>query len=349
MSGVRRRLLGDRDRLGWLTLPLFLVVGLTGAVLAGALSAVYFGQQVDALEDETRDARQRAAEAAAEVEQAREDALAEIEEQVAGVREALTRDFPFDDVFASGVVVIRAYEGAPPPEALGPTGDIRTAEASPILAIAQDGAESPSETATDSQTPPPAEPPSPAPQRPIVERAGTGFAISVADGVTFFATTYAVVADAGAPGGVVQRVEVITPAGTFPGVVHSWDEGRDLAVVRAEVGEVAVPLWRSSQTPVALGERVVVAGTTPTLNGVQIAGSVGFVDVAVLVTDLPPLTFLAGAPIVDASGQVVGIYSLAYAPFGAQAGERQSSIPIRLLCERMLQNCDALEAPPADS
>lgn len=324
MTHLRDRIFGDRDRLGWWTFPVFVMVGLTGAVLAGALAAVYFGQQVDALEDETRDAREAAASAAAEVASARDDAMAEIDEQVASVREALTREFPFEDVHANGVVAIRAFVGSPPPEA-----------------AAGDG-EGTSPTVQDSPAPADA---GGAPPEP---RVGSGFAISAQDGTVFLATTYGVVADPDAPGGIVQRLEVVTPAGTFAGVVHSWDEGRDLAVVRAQVGEVTIPLWRSSAAPLSLGERVVVAGTTPTPNPVQIAGQVGFADVSVLVTDLPDLPFLQGAPLVDASGHVVGVYSSRYRPLGAEAGGRQSSIPVRLLCERMLQNCDALEAPAPD-
>lgn len=293
MSGWRDRWLGDRDRLGWWTLPVFVMVGLAGAVLAGALAAVYFGQQVDALEDETRDARQAAADAAAEVDQAREQALDEIDDRVAGVREALTRELPFEDVPASGIVALRVGGG---------------------------------DTA----------------------RVGAGFAVALEGGAAFFATTHGVVADPDAPGGVAERVEVVTPAGTFAGTVHSWDADRDLAVVRAEVGEVVVPRWRRDDAPLAVGERVVAASVSPTLNGLQVTGQVVHADTTVLVTDLPPLPLLEGAPVVDTAGHVVAVQSSRYAPFGPAAGGRQSAVPVRLLCETMLRNCEALQAPADD-
>lgn len=334
MSGLRERLLGDRDHLGWWTLPLFLIVGLAGAVLAGSLAAVYFGQQVDQLEETTRDARQRAAEAADEVERAREEALAEIEEQVAGVRETLSREFPFEDVAGAGVVSVRAFVGAPPPDEPTAGGD----DEGTAPRVQDDGS-----------SPGPEESPTTAPPREITERVGSGFAVASDEGTVFFATTHALVADPDAPGGVVQRLEVTTAAGTFPAVVHSWDADRDLAVVRADAGETEIPLWRSSETPLARGERVVAAGIAPSGDGVQVAGQVALVDVAVLVTDLPPLGFLEGAPIVDARGHVVGVVSLRYAPFGSEAGERQSDVPVRLLCESMLRNCEALEAPAGEA
>lgn len=333
MSGLRERLLGDRDHLGWWTLPMFLIVGLAGAVLAGSLAAVYFGQQVDQLEESTRDARERAAEAAAEVERAREEALAEIEEQVAGVRETLSREFPFEDVAAAGVVSIRAFVGAPPPEQPAPGGDGEGT--SPRL---QDDGASPGPEAS----------PTTAPAREVTERVGSGFAVASDDGVVFFATTHALVADPDAPGGVVQRLEVTTARGTFAATVHSWDADRDLAVVRADAGESEIPLWRSADTPLARGERVVAAGLAPTGEGIQVAGQVALVDVRVLVTDLSGPDLLQGGPIVDASGHVVGVRSLRYAPFGRAAGDRQSDVPVRLLCESMLRNCEALQAPPAE-
>jgi hypothetical protein len=53
---------------------------------------------------------------------------------------------------------------------------------------------------------------------------------------------------------------------------------------------------------------------------------------------------LRGGPVVDGNGQVVAVISHDYEPFGRGAGT--AFIPVDLLCERMLRNCDAREAPP---
>lgn len=339
VSQWRARLLGDRDRLGWWTLPVFALVGLAGAVLAGALTSVYYGQQVDALEAETRGAREEAQAAAQEVLDARDEALSEIQVQLDRVRDSLSGELPFDDVPASGIVLIRAFVGAPSAAAPGTDHD-------GTLAAVQESPsprEPPSPQPSATVAPPPGQP---APQ--LSERVGSGFAVAVENGVGFFVTTHAVVADPTAPGGVAQRVEVQTPNGRVEGAIHSWDAGRDLALIRAATGELPIPLWRRSDEPLAPGARIVLAGVTPTLDGVQLEGSVAMADVGVLITDLPSIGYLRGAPIVDGQGLVIGVFSTDYAPFGPAGGQRQGSVPVQLLCERMLRSCESLEADPTE-
>lgn len=342
MSRWWARLLGDRDRLGWWTLPVFALVGLAGAVLAGALTSVYYAQQVDALESETRDARQNAERAAQEVLDSRDEALSEIEEQVDRVRDSLSGEMPFEDVTANGVVLVRAFVGAG--AAAAPAG-----EDDGTAAVVQEQTSPPAEQRSPAPSPSPTvAPPAPQPSPQIRERVGTGFAVAVEDGVAFFATTFSVVADEQAPGGVVQRLEVESTGGRVQAEVHSWDAGRDLALVRAAVGDLPIIPWRRSDAPLSPGARVVVAGLTPSLDGVQLEGTVAVADIGVLVTDLPAFGYLQGAPIVDGQGLVVGIFSTEYRPFGASAGERQGSIPVQLLCERMLRSCESLEADPTE-
>lgn len=353
-GGSRRgRLPGVRGTLDWWTLPMFLLVGLAGAVLAGALSAVYYGQQVSGLEEETRSSRAELRGAVEAVEAAREDALADIEAEVDAVREALTRELPFEDVTTDGVFALRAVTGTSGSGQQGaPAGDAQPSGA--VLAQEQQTGEPtppPEEQQPPDEEPPPEEPspaPPPRPSRPPVERFATGFAVASDGGTTFIATVHSLIADPDAPGGVVGEVEVITPRGTARGIVHSWDEGRDLALIRADIGEVALLAWRPSEEGLVVGERIIAAGVTPTLNTVQVSGQVAYTDVTLLVTDLPRIDFLRGAPIVDPRGLVVGIYSTGYRPFGSAGGDGQGSAPVQLLCERMLRNCQALEADPEE-
>lgn len=341
MTSWRDRLLGDRDRLGWWTLPVFVVVGAVGAVLAGSLAAVYYSQQVNGLEEETREGRAELRGAVTEVQDAGQEALDAIEAEVEQVRESLTDVLPVPDAPAVGVVTLRATIGGSrsqgsPSQQPAPAGDT-TPNGAPAQ---QTEAPQPSEPAQ-----PPASPqPSPQPARPSEVRVGTAFAVASDGTTTFFATAYDLIRDPSAPGGVVETVELTTAGGTVTAAVHSWDAGRDLAMVRADVGRTELLEWRPAAEALAPGDRVIAVGVTPTLDTVQLAGEVGFLDVTVMVTDLPSVGFLRGAPLVDSEGLVVGVLSDRYAPFGPEAGSDQSEVPIQLLCERMLRNCDALEA-----
>lgn len=339
-----QRLVGTARRLGLWTLPAFLVVGLAGAVMAGGLAVVFYSLQVGGLEAETRESREQLSQAVEDVQKAGDEALEAIRDEVESVRESLTRDVPIEDVNELGVVVIRAIVGAPPPAAPPPPPADQGTEAQgapDTLAAAQEqppASEQPTQQPTE-----PAPPPSPSP------RVGVGFAVAAEGPTTYFATSFGLVADDTARAGVVEAVEVVTANGTFRGVVHSWDDGRDLALIRAEAGQFRIGEWRPSERPLAVGERLTIAGVTPTLDAVFLNAVVGYADVTMVVADIPVVEFLRGAPIVDQSGHVVAVYTLGYRPFGGQAGDGQAIAPIGLLCERMLRNCEDLEAEPSET
>lgn len=343
-----RRFVGSTRRLGLWTLPAFLVVGLAGAVMAGSLAVVFYSLQVAQLEAETRESREQLDRAVDDVQEAADDALEAIQEQVDAVRESLTREVPVDDVNELGVVVIRALVGTAPPAQAPPqeppAGD-GTEQGAPDTTAAEPAAqqEQPTEP-TEPQPTEPAEPPPPPPS----PRLGVGFAVATDGPTTYFATSFDLVRDDAARAGVVEAVEIVTSNGTFRGVVHSWDDGRDLALVRAEAGQLRIPEWRPSEQPLAVGERLTIAGVTPTLDAVFLNAVVGYTDVTMLVADVPEIEFLRGAPVIDASGNVVAVYTLAYRPFGSQAGDGQAIAPVGLLCERMLRNCEELEADPSE-
>ncbi|MTV26991.1 trypsin-like peptidase domain-containing protein [Nitriliruptoraceae bacterium ZYF776] len=309
--GWRVRLFGDRDRLGWWLLPVFVAVGLAGAVLAGSLAVVFASQRVDRLTRETAAARADLATAVDDVQDAAEDALSSIREEVDAVRDGLSTELPFDDAAAAGIVhldvdteVTAEVDDAPPPP---------DADAEP------DGAEAP---------------PPPIP----VRRRASGFVVARDGDDAFVVTTFALLADPRSddvPLDVAVRVRVA--AGETTARLHSWDEARDLLLLRAPLGEVTPLPWRPADAPLSGGERVVAVGLTPALGPVRVGGTVAASEAAGLVTDVPALELLAGGPVVDAEGRVVGVGSVAYRPFGGDP----VAVPIRQLCERLLSRCPA--------
>lgn len=343
---------GAHFRLGWWTLPLFVGVGLTGAVLAGTLAVVYYGQQVSSLRAETREGRERIERAVEEVDQVRQQALQEIDRRVQEIRENLSQGLAAGDATTHGVVAVRATIGAgsvrgaqaggtteaPTPGGSGstPPGETPTGEA-PDEESGEEPAEGPDEEPTGPR-PSPTEPEEP------TERVGSGFAVQVDDDAVYYVTSYSLLADPSVAGGITDRVEVVTRSGTTSAEVHSWDEQRDVALLRTVGGDSPVPTWRPSAQRTSSGESVVAVGVTPGLNTVQQGGTVSYATGDVTVVDLARVDFLVGGPVVDGQGRVIGVFTPGYRSFGAgDTGQRQGIVPLHLLCARMMKNCQQLQ------
>lgn len=369
MSRWREILFGGPRRLGFWTLPVFLIVGLAGAVIAGSLTVVYYAQQVRDLEEQTAASRQELDDAVEEVQAAGDEALTAIENQVAAVEETLTRQLPVEDVSALGVVVIRAVRNVPPPQPPPPAPEPEPEppagtdepDGAPVPGLPEGQADpseseppaespspSPSPTPSPTPTPAPLPTPSPTPPPPPEPQLGMGFAVATSDGSTFFATSYGLVADPRARAGVVESVEVITTEGTFVATVHDWDEDRDLAIVRSRFTGLTIPTWRPRSEAIAVGERLWVVGITPTRVTVQLPVTTGYVTNTEILVDVGRKDLLRGAPIVDQTGRVTAVYTPDYQPFGEEAGEGQAVTPVAVLCESMLSGCEELEAPPPE-
>lgn len=330
MTDWRERLFGSRDRIGWWTVPVFLAVGLAGAVLTGGLAVIYYSNQVDALRDETRSAREESTRAREEIREATDEALETINEQVDAVRQSLTTELPVEDAFAAGVVVVRAFPGPPPqpepqPE---PEPDGR----------GQQGTDAQSQQANQ-EDPPPEEPPTEEPPPPPDRgqpRFGSAFPVVRDGGTTFVVTAFEVIESPYAPGQLVQDIELITADTTLRAEVHSFDESLDLALLRVGA-ELAVPEWRPLEEALGPGDKLWAVGLTPTLNTVQVGGTIALLDPRVVVSDVVILDFLRGGPLVDLDGRVIAVASSAYRPYGGEESEGHAGIPIRALCERLLR------------
>ena len=332
------RLTGDLDHIGWSVLPLFVAVGLAGAVMAGALTVVYYSQQVSDLEAQTRDARGELDQAVVDVEDAASDALEAIGSEVEAVQDALARTVPVEDIAALGLVVVEAQVNAPPPPSATVTPTPAETEPAPAGTDAPqpaaEGDPTPSEAESPSTEPTPSPTPTAAPVRP---RLGVAFAVAISGGDAFLATSYDLVVDPDARAGVVEQVVIRTINGTETlGTVHSWDEVRGVALLRAPIGALPIGPWRPAAEPLDVGDRLTAIGLTPQLEEVQVDGTVGQADAEAIVASLPDIDFLRGAPIVDREGRIVAIYTPGYRPFGAAGGDRQAIAPVSLLCERML-------------
>ncbi len=358
--GWRERLLGGRDRLGWWLLPLFVMVGLGGAVLAGSLAVVYYAQQVSQLESETREAREELVGAADEVRDAADEALAAIDEEAAAVREELARGLPLADALEVGVVrleVDTTLEATQEQVSVGPASSAG-ALAAPTPGEDpdaggpdEDGGQQPAEQddASDAASDedgeggegaiedPTQEPPSPQTREVPLRRSGSGFVVVADGGSVFIATSLGLLDDPRTEDRVPADVEVTVrlSAGTTTGAVHSWDEDHDLVLLEATIGNVEPLTWREQDAAVDPGDRLVAVGATPDLAPVRVGTEVAGVSGRALVTALPALDLVDGGPVVDLDGAVVGIAVASHAPLGGDP----VVVPVRRLCDQLLSTC----------
>jgi S1-C subfamily serine protease len=322
----RERLLGGEDRLGWWLVPFFLVVGLAGAVLAGSLAVVYYGQQVGELRRETAEAREAIAGAADEVRAVADEALEAIAEEAAAIADA--QALPLEDVEERGVVRLQVdtevtVQGAS-------TEDPRAA---PDPDEGEEGDEEPEAEEPEADEP---DVPAPSGERVRVARSSVGFVV-VRDGDhDYVVTTFSLLADPRRPDVPLDvPVTVRALGGDTSAEIHSWDEERDLLLLRTRLGAVEPLEWRPADDEVGTGDRIVAVGLTPRLEVVRLGGTLGSVDGSAWVSDLPALTALDGGPVVDGQGRIVGVRS----PATPGLGGDPAIVDVRVLCERLLRSC----------
>lgn len=337
MNRWRERIFGTDTSIGWWVFPVFLAVGIAGAVLAGALTVVYYSQQVSGLRADIRDTAARLDSAVEEVENARADAIDEITEQLEAVREALQRGAPVEDAASAGVVSVRAILAPPPqqqpqqpsePASPAPEGGGDAQGA--ILQPQGEPTQPPPEGEQPAAEPTPVPPP-----RPV--RSGSGFAVVREGPTTFFATTYSLVADPNGPNGVAPEVEITIEGRPVAGAVHSWDVALDVALLRADAGEPTVADWRPQAEEVSVGDRLFAVALAPTGTTTEIATTIAAVEPRGLLTDLLTPAFALGGPLVDFDGRIVALVTQAYRPFGGDTPDGQVALPIGVLCEQLLR------------
>ena len=176
-------------------------------------------------------------------------------------------------------------------------------------------------------------------------RVGSAFTVFSNRDESYLLTTYALVDDG--QNGAVDTVDVFLPGQTATVQVHSFDRDRDLSVLIAPGGPFPVQPWRPANEPVKRGDALYAVGVagpdTPTVVQGRVAGA----SALAVVPDLPLNEFLAGGPLVDGSGRIVAIASMAYAPFGTVDGNLVYAPPIRLSCETLV-DCTAADVGAQD-
>lgn len=154
---------------------------------------------------------------------------------------------------------------------------------------------------------------------------GNAFAFFSDESQTFLVTTADVV-------GTRSQVEVYLPTGPTPATVLDRDDNFELATIRIDVGSIAPLRWRAPGDPVPAGSRGRVLGVagpdTPADVPVVITG----VGSVAMLLDRGLSSTLAGAPVLDAAGDVIGVATDSYRPHGPAESTLAWIPPIRAVC-----------------
>ncbi|MDQ6840516.1 MAG: serine protease [Actinomycetota bacterium] len=165
---------------------------------------------------------------------------------------------------------------------------------------------------------------------------GSAFAVVSGPSQTLLVTSYSVVA--AATYRAAPPLQVNQGGGPDqPVTLRTWDPGHDLALLVMAVGNQPV-LHGTGGIPAAAGQAVDMVSGAGGANGAIAAGKLLAVSATALADDIPPGNDGRGGPVIDTSGDVVGVASSAFmpppsaaTPTGAHVG-----VPIGVVCAEVL-------------
>ncbi len=149
--------------------------------------------------------------------------------------------------------------------------------------------------------------------------------------LTSFATVRAATVDPG-PG-----VEVTQGGNGIPVQLTAWDEGRDLALLIAEDSPNLPAISVADPSSVGSGDRVFAISGLGAEGGALVQGVVSDVSANAIQHDAPVGPQFQGGPMLNSSGELVGIASRTFAPLGFVPDTVFFGIPVREACIELVQ------------
>jgi S1-C subfamily serine protease len=149
--------------------------------------------------------------------------------------------------------------------------------------------------------------------------------------LTSFTTVRAATVDPG-PG-----VEVSQGGNGLPVQLTAWDEGRDLALLIAEETPNLPAIAVADPSSVGSGDRVFAVSGLGAAGGAVVQGIVSDVAANAIQHDAPVGPQFQGGPMLNSSGELVGIASRSFAPLGFVPDTVFFGIPVREACAELVQ------------
>lgn len=160
---------------------------------------------------------------------------------------------------------------------------------------------------------------------------GSGFVVFSDAEQSFLLTSFTTVRAASrAPG---PDIKARQGDAELPATLVAWEEGRDLALLSVPKGGVPRLPWADKTTT---GERLFSVSGLGGAGGSASQGLVGDVSAAGIQHDTPIGVQFQGAPLVNASGEVVAVSSRTYAPLGFAPDDVYFAPPVGDACIELL-------------
>ncbi len=164
---------------------------------------------------------------------------------------------------------------------------------------------------------------------------GSAFAVFADAEQSFMLTSYTTVRAATAepaPDIVLRKGDEEIPA-----VLTSWDPANDLALLTVNKPNLPTLEWAPQQPPVQVGDRVFVVSGLGAAGGSISQGFVAGVSAEGVQHDSPVGAAFQGGPLLNSSGEVLGIASREYAPLGFKPEAVFFGVPIRSSCTQVIR------------
>jgi S1-C subfamily serine protease len=173
--------------------------------------------------------------------------------------------------------------------------------------------------------------------------AGTAFVVFSDADQTFLLTSFATVRAATAEPG--PPITLVKGGEELPAELLTWEEGRDLALLRIDRGGIERLPWASGDGGGAdVGDRVFSVSGLGAAGGAVSQGLIADVSASGIQHDAPIGAAFQGAPLLNGNGEVLGVSSRAYAPLGFAPEAVFFAVPIRDSCAQVLRCPDGDEA-----
>lgn len=166
---------------------------------------------------------------------------------------------------------------------------------------------------------------------------GTAFVVQSDENNSLLVTSYATVAAATATPG--PAITLTKGDERLTAKLVNWVESQDVAVLSVPKGNLPALTFAPEGAQPSLGDRAFVVSGLGASGASAAQGFINNVSENSIMQDAPVGVAFQGGPLVNPEGQVLGVASLNYAPFGFRSSEGITfSLPIGLTCSELL-NC----------